>query len=561
MVQGIYFGQHKTVIQLFPKDIQIALPEEFTNPFRYHPHPLVITAAKATIEKIKESDLHTSFSEGKMIGILIVRDSSDNIGYLCGYSGNVGGRNDIEGFVPPIYDLLDPDGYFKKGEQELNELNSHIRAIEFSPEITSLKQLIYRCRADMENEISSMKLDIAEAKAKRETTRKETTDPVILEELTKESQFQKAQLHRLKTEWKDKIQKLESRLLYIEDEIRQMKRLRAEKSEELQKWIFRQYIVTNSEGQTVSISEIFESEGLIPPGGTGECAAPKLLNYAFTHELHPLAMGEFWYGKSPETAVRTHGHFYPSCTSKCGPLLKFMIQGLKISGLFNDGDYHKQPVIIYEDSHIIGISKPSGMPSVPGLDGKESALEWINHKYSSRLHAVHRLDMDTSGVIVFTKDEKTAIDLRKQFEEHSIKKTYRARLDHIQESQIAVQKTFRKGETGEIVLPLSPDYDERPRQKIDHTRGKTSITEYRIIDIMPDGSIDIEFYPITGRTHQLRVHAAHILGLGHPIMGDMLYGGSSSSRLHLHARSITFTHPGTGMQVFIETDINSWYDA
>lgn len=548
------------MIHLFPKDASIDLPEEFTNPFRYCPHPLVTTAAEEVIKNIQDSDLHASFSEGKMIGILIVRDPSGNIGYLCGYSGNVGGRNDLDGFVPPIYDLLNPDGNFKKGEQELNALNSHIGAIEFSPEISSLKQQISRYRTDMENEIGSMKLEIAEAKAKRETIRKEATDPVRLEELTKESQFQKAQLHRLKTEWKDKIQKLESRLLYIEDEIRQMKRLRAEKSEELQKWIFRQFIVKNSEGHTASISEIFESEGLIPPGGTGECAAPKLLNYAFTHELHPLAMGEFWYGKSPETAVRTHGHFYPSCTSKCGPLMAYMTKGLKISGLFNDGDYHKQPVIIYEDSHIIGISKPSGMPSVPGLDGKESVLEWLNSKYDMEIHAVHRLDMDTSGIMIFAKNAEAAISIRKQFETHTIKKTYTARLCPADNNRFATcTPKLNVSDKGMIELPLSSDYDERPRQKVDMTQGKPAMTNYEVICTNEDGTTDILFFPQTGRTHQLRVHAAHTLGLGHPIVGDMLYGGNTGQRLFLHAKSIVLTHPHTKMEIRLESDINSWY--
>ena len=547
------------MIHLFPKDTSIDLPEEFTNPFRYCPHPLITTAAEEVIKNIQDSDLHASFSEGKMIGILIVRDSSGKTGYLCGYSGNVGGKNDIDGFVPPIYDLLDPDGNFKKGEQEVNALNSLIRTMESSPERSSLIQQISRYRTDMENEISSIKLEIAEAKVKRKTIRKETADPIRLEELTKESQFQKAQLHRLKTEWKDKIQKLESRLLSIEDEIRQMKRLRAEKSEELQKWIFRQYIVTNAEGHTASISEIFESEGLIPPGGTGECAAPKLLNYAFTQGLHPLAMGEFWYGKSPETAVRTHGHFYPSCTSKCGPLLAYMTKGLKVADMFNDADYHKQPVIIYEDSHIIGISKPSGMPSVPGLDGKESVLEWLNSRYDMEIHAVHRLDMDTSGIIIFAKDPITAAAIRKQFETHDINKTYRARLCPCQ-SCIPNGRTLKTGEEGTISLPLSSDYDERPRQKVDNNSGKEAITYYKVLNTYPEGYIDVEFYPKTGRTHQLRVHAAHMLGLGHPIAGDMLYGGSTGQRLHLHARSIILTHPQTKTKISLESDINSWHE-
>ena len=549
------------MIHLFPKDTTIDLPEEFTNPFRYYPHRLVITAADIVIENIRRSDLYTSFSEGKMIGILIVRDTSGNIGYICGYSGNVGGQNNIDGFVPPIYDLLNPDGYFKKGEQELNQLNISIKRQESSQETLYLKQQISKYKADMETEISKMKSAIAEAKKAREILRNETHDPVVLEALTKESQFQKAQLHRLKVEWKEKINEIQLKLQSIENEIRQNKRLRAEKSEALQKWIFSQYVVSNAEREQASIAEIFEKEGLTPPGGTGECAAPKLLNYVYQHNLTPIAMGEFWFGQSPDTAVRTHGHFYPSCTSKCGPLLSYMTKGLKVADPFKSTSALNEPTIVYEDSYIIALSKPSGMPSVPGLDGKESLLEWLNHKFGTSLHAVHRLDMDTSGIILFAKDESTATNLRKQFEDHSIRKTYRARLGSGKTTETNVPQTFRMENICKISLPLSPDYDERPRQKVDPIRGKEAITEYKVLNISPDGYIDIEFYPITGRTHQLRVHAAHTLGLGHPIVGDMLYGGSISQRLFLHARSIVFTHPHTKKTIMLETDSNSWYEA
>ena len=496
-----------------------------------------------------------------MIGILIVRDTSGNIGYICGYSGNVGGQNNIDGFVPPIYDLLNPDGYFKKGEQELNQLNISIKRQESSQETLYLKQQISKYKADMETEISKMKSAIAEAKKAREILRNETDDPVVLEALTKESQFQKAQLHRLKVEWKEKINEIQLKLQSIEDEIRQNKRLRAEKSEALQKWIFSQYVVSNAEGEQASIAEIFEKEGLTPPGGTGECAAPKLLNYVYQHNLTPIAMGEFWFGQSPDTAVRTHGHFYPSCTSKCGPLLSYMTKGLKVADPFKSTSALNEPTIVYEDSYIIALSKPSGMPSVPGLDGKESLLEWLNHKFGTSLHAVHRLDMDTSGIILFAKDESTATNLRKQFEDHSIRKTYRARLGLGKTTETNVPQTFRMENICKISLPLSPDYDERPRQKVDPIRGKEAITEYKVLNISPDGYIDIEFYPITGRTHQLRVHAAHTLGLGHPIVGDMLYGGCISQRLFLHARSIVFTHPYTKKTIMLETDSNSWYKA
>jgi tRNA pseudouridine32 synthase/23S rRNA pseudouridine746 synthase len=306
-------------------------------------------------------------------------------------------------------------------------------------------------------------------------------------------------------------------------------------SESLQDWIFRQYIVHNASGESASISDLFSDCGLVPPGGTGECAAPKLLEYAYRNNIQPLAMGEFWYGRSPQTAVRTHGHFYPSCTSKCGPLLGYMMKGLEC--IETSGRLHAQPAVIYQDRDIIVAEKPSGMPSVPGLDGRESLQEWIGDCIP-----VHRLDMDTSGVIIFARNEQAAVNLRRQFEEHSIRKTYIARASG--------NSTIPLRTSGTIDLPLSPDYDERPRQKVDFQQGKEAHTDYKVADINPDGTLDLLLYPHTGRTHQLRVHCAHNLGLGLPILGDRLYGSASvtsnaDTRLHLHALSITFRHPAT----------------
>ena len=550
------------MIHYFPQNIEIDLPEDFTNPFRYFPHSLVKEAARIVIEEIETSDyLKSIFSEGKMAGILIIKDKDGNIGYLRGYSGNVGGRNDIEGFVPPIFNLLDPEGGFKKGEHELNELNTLIRQHEKGPLLTSLQQQMDSFRQQMNNEISRLKISMSEAKAKREALRKETEDPTVLDELIKESQFQKAQLHRIKIEWKNRILAIEQQIISLKNEISNLKRLRAEKSESLQQWIFQQYIVSNACGERSSIADIFSKAGLTPPGGTGECAAPKLLEYAYRHQLQPIAMGEFWVGRSPETAVRTHGLFYPSCTSKCGPLLGYMTKGLEISETDSTSKQPKTPVIIHEDKHLIAASKPSGMPSVPGLDGRESLQEWLNEHLGYKVLPVHRIDMDTSGIILFAKDEDTAASLRRQFEEHSIKKTYRALLMPYPDNDFAISQKLIPGSTGIISLALSPDYDERPRQKVDNINGKEGITEYKVVNIHPDGHIDIEYHPVTGRTHQLRVHSAHHLGLGHPIEGDMLYGGGTGRRLCLHAQSINFTHPQSKESITLKSDINAWYNA
>lgn len=537
-------------MHLFPSDISFKIPERFTDPFRYSPHPLVCLAADMLMRKIADSkELSAYFAEGKMLGVLVVSDSSGQIGYLSAFSGNVAGRSHLEGFVPPIFDILDPSGHFKIKEAEITKINTSIYLLENSQEIKNLRQVLSESEYERDEEIGLMKAQMAVSKKARDENRREICDPSLLVELTRESQFEKAELKRLKLGWEEKIRSIKDKILAFEEDLQTMKKSRAEMSDKLQQWLFSQYIVHNAMGESSSIGEIFRRQGLIPPGGTGECAAPKLLEFAYRNRLKPLAMGEFWYGKSPETAVRTQGHFYPSCTSKCGPLLEYMLKGSESGS--ESPEISCSPEIIFEDEHIIAVSKPSGMPSVPGLNGRESLEEWLCSYYGERIYSVHRLDMDTSGIILFAKNFTSSVALQKQFEEHQVSKTYMARLSKAPEGQ-----ALKVGDKGQIHMALSADYDERPRQKADKQQGKSAITIYEVISVRNDGSIDIVFYPHTGRTHQLRVHSAHIHGLGHPIVGDLLYGGSSASRLHLHAFEISFNHPVTGERLSLKTSVN-----
>lgn len=524
-----------------------------TDPFRYSPHPLVIEAGRKTVERISRSpELEKEFSKGKMIGVLIYRDpkAPTGTGHISAFSGNVDGRNMIEGFVPPIFDLLEPDGHFKKGEAELDQLNRNIESLEESPEYTDLKNRLLKALESSHEDLSAIRARMSESKQERDHIRSESTDADLLEQLVRQSQFEKAELKRKKIEWNSLIEDIRNGIESYEATIRRMKKERAEKSDHLQKWIFSQYVVHNACGENRSIGEIFEEEGLTPPGGTGECAAPKLLEYAYRNGLEPLAMGEFWYGRSSDTAVRTHGNFYPSCTSKCGSLLKFMMKGLDID---KEEPILPPPSIIHMDDSIMIVSKPSGMPSVSGLNGIRSLEEEL-HPYG--VIPVHRLDMDTSGLMIFARNETAAENLRRQFEEHTVRKTYLARL----QPGAAYSSALSNGDEGEIRLPLSPDYDERPRQKVDNIQGKDALTTYRILSTNQDGSTDIELHPYTGRTHQLRVHCAHPMGLARPITGDRLYGGCSSlhtrtaaSRLYLHAFQISFTHPDSGDLITFES--------
>ena len=339
--------------------------EPFTDPFRYSPHPLVEKAAALVMQRIDCDQLLSSeFSEGKMLGVLVV--SHDNgIGYLAAFSGNVGGRSMIEGFVPPIYDLTEPGGYFKIREAEISSLNHEIRLLTDSEEIKTLKGQLKDAEFLMMQDVELQKARMARLKEERDRIRNQSDDLLIQEELTRQSQFEKAELKRIKTRWEKSITEIQEKLSLHSEKIKALKTRRSEMSDDLQKWIFRQYIVHNARGESRSIYDIFADSVLTPPGGTGECAAPKLLEYAFRNGLTPLAMGEFWYGRNSVTAVRTHGHFYPSCTSKCGPLLTYMLQGLSLMKL---DSIHGRPAILHEDEDIIAAYKPSGMPSVPGLN-------------------------------------------------------------------------------------------------------------------------------------------------------------------------------------------------
>ncbi|MCQ2138594.1 MAG: RluA family pseudouridine synthase [Bacteroidales bacterium] len=345
-----------------------------------------------------------------------------------------------------------------------------------------------------------------------------------------------------------------------------------EESIRLQNWLFEQYIVLNARGESRSVLDIFADRGLVPPGGTGDCAAPKLLQYAYSHGLKPLAMGEFWYGAAPACEVRRQGSFYPSCTGKCGPLLGFMLQGLDVEPNPLDDDNLwslSEPVVRYEDRAIIVVEKPSGMLSVPGRGSRKCLVDWLEEycgagnagtepatdqesadAVGAKIYPVHRLDMDTSGLMVYAKTPEVQAELRRQFEQREVRKQYLARLcpSGIEPAEAGGRKP---GDSGKIALPLMLDYYDRPRQKVDFEEGKPAVTGYEILRELPGGGLEVRFTPFTGRTHQLRVHAAHALGLGRPIIGDRLYGGQipGAGRLMLHASFLSFRHPETGSRM------------
>ena len=414
----------------------LPLPERFTYPFCYEPHPLCQMAA----EEVKREIERIQPTEGKMFGVLVVK-AEEGLGFLAAYSGLLEGRNDWPYFVPPVFDAQQPDGHFKQTERAISAKGGD-------------KQM----------------------------------------------------------------------------------------SQELQLWLFHQYRMLNAKGETKDLVDIWQdyhcsprirNKYPLPPGGTGDCCAPKLLQYAFSHGLRPVCMAEFWWGPSPKSEIRHHGQFYPACRGKCKPILTWMLQGLDVDPNPEETRAsHLTIEVIYQDTTLAVINKPSGLLSVPGRTEDYSVATIAMERWPGSL-PVHRLDMGTSGLMVIAKTKEAYVSLQEQFVKRTVKKRY-----------IALVEGIVKEPKGRITLPLIFDPMNRPRQMVDYQRGKSAVTEYEVLDAR-DGRTLLALYPHTGRTHQLRMHCAHPDGLGSPIVGDELYG-HKAERLCLHCDQIEFAHPVTG---------------
>ena len=435
-------------------------------PFCYEPDSLSLLAVEGVKSYIlAHPDWFPVLQEGKMFGVLVV-EKNGKIGYLAAYSGQIDNLEGDDFFVPPVFDYLQPDGYFKREEAEITHINYNIIRWESGEDNVSI------------------------------------------------------------------------------DVIDNQKTERKSRSQALQHWLFSHFIMLNANGEKRNLLDIFSDTPLkFPPSGAGECCAPKLLQYAYLNGLRPVRIAEFWWGDSPKKEIRHHLHFYPACRGRCLPILSFMMQGLNVEDDPQRTYGHGELKMIYEDDHIIVVDKPSGMLSVPGKLSRTSVQSLLQEKNSDIL-LCHRLDMDTSGLIVAAKDEATYKHIQKQFLDRTVKKRYRA---------IVIPKDtnrFHIGDKGTIDLPLASDYMERPCQIVDFENGKRAITEWRVESIINNQSsinqeVTLLLIPHTGRTHQLRVHCASPLGLNSPIKGDPLYG-QRADRLHLYAVYLEFTHPATG---------------
>ena len=478
--------------------------------------------------------------------------------FLAAYSGQILNRSDWEGFVPAVYDYLQPGGYFKTHEAEVTDINAAIARLEADGRMEEARKCVEELVVQRRQTVADYQQQMNEAKRRRDERRQQ--GGILPEEnarMVRESQFMKAELRRIKKAVNQKTT-LEREYEAWQDDIRQLKQLRKRLSDNLQQWLFAQFRMLNAEGESKNLLEIFaDTTAGVPPSGSGECCEPKLLQYAYAHGLRPLQMAMFWWGESPKEEIRHHGHYYPACSGKCKPILKWMLPDSS-SDFLPASSAHQLSLktapelpILYEDASIVVVNKPAGMLSVPGKTNAPSVYSLLREccPQAEGPIIVHRLDMATSGLLVAAKTSKAYFGLQQQFTDHTVTKRYVAVLEANgprPSSHPAPKTDSSPLPKGAISLPLSPDLMDRPRQKVDREHGRPAVTDYQFVS-----SDRLLLYPHTGRTHQLRVHCAHREGLGRPIKGDNLYG-TKADRLYLHAEYLSFVHPQTGERMEFE---------
>ncbi len=543
------------------KDITgITLPEKFTFPFFYEPHPLTKIAATELQQYLEsQSDMDHNFGLtenqeglviGKMFGVLVIEDTEGKLGYLSAVSGKLAGTNDHPKFVPPVFDMLIEDSFFLKEQYILNSINERVKAIESDTQYIQLKEDIKKFTAKSAKEIEAFKKRLKINKAYRKDLRERRKDIISEEEyqrfeayLIRFSHYDNHMFRLLNEKWKKQLDGIREELAKYDVAIESLKKERKEKSAALQLQLFEQYSFLNKDGKTKSLQAIFGNTVFgKPPAGAGECATPKLLQHAFLNGYKPLAMAEFWWGSPPKSEIRQHKQFYPACNGKCKPILEHMLEGIETDDnpfLINIGE-GKELKIIYEDESFVIVNKPADLLSVPGILVNDSVYTRLKYMFNGiEPLIIHRLDQATSGLLVVAKTKEAHKDIQKQFLKRTVTKRYTA----------VLSKVINEDD-GEIKLPLRGDLDNRPRQLVCFDFGKKAHTAWKTVERTAT-TTKVHFWPHTGRTHQLRMHAAHELGLNAPIVGDDLYG-STAGRLHLHAALLEFTHPITGNKVRFE---------
>lgn len=510
------------------------MPSPFTQD---GPHPLARRAAEELQAELRGGLASRLGLEapggGKMFAVLVVAASDGQVGYLRAFSGMAAGRWDLDDFAPPTFDPVARDACWPAGERELAELNVQLAAIDstLGPLAAELAQL----RGDRARALDELRANHRERRARRRLARAQMT-VTEAHALDQESRADSAERRRFdaKARSDPRGNELEARVAEHAAERTRLAELRAARSRHHLHAIHATYQLANAVGERRSLRELFAPDE--PPGGAGDCAAPKLIAAAYARGLRPLALAEWWWGSPPATGDRRTGQYYPACRGKCGPILAHMLGGLDVEAAPQFGSRTvaaDEPRTIFEDRWLIVVAKPEGLLSVPGRGGLRDSVQTRLRARACPADVVHRLDLDTSGLLLAAKDPSTYAALQAAFATRAIDKRYVALLDG-----------EPAGDHGTIALPLRVDLDDRPRQLVDAVHGKQAFTEWQVL-VRSAGRTRVALYPRTGRTHQLRVHAAHPAGLAAPITGDRLYG-RAADRLYLHAESLAFRHPHTG---------------
>ncbi len=556
--------QPENLFTRFNSDIShYSLPDKFTYPFYYQPHPLCVVAAEQLQQHLEtQTEWKHDFGvdgnpqgTGKMFGVLLVQSPGGELGYFSAFSGKIADQNLLAGFVPPVFDMLAEESFFRSDLAQITAINEQVTQRKANPKLLQLKQTLNQYQTDYAHAEQTQREVMIQGRAARKAKRKQAEQQLseaelhsLLDQLGKESVAEKNVLKYLKLEWDAKIAEVQAELNQLTSELDALKEQRKQLSNALQNKLFEQYRFLNINGEQKSLKTIFsDTTNPVPPAGAGECAAPKLLHFAFKHGYTPLALAEFWWGVSPKSEIRQHKQFYPSCNSKCQPILGHMLDGMRVDDnpLAESWALDKELEILFEDEAMVIVNKPSGLLSVPGKTIKDSAYTRLQERYPDveGPFVIHRLDMATSGLLVFALTKRANKSLQKQFISRSVQKRYVALIEGTLDSQY-----------GDITLPMRGDPDDRPRQLVCFEHGKPAETYWELIEVK-DGRSKLYLYPKTGRTHQLRVHCAHHLGLNMPMVGDGLYG-DKANRLHLHAERLELEHPYSKepMQFQVEAD-------
>ncbi len=517
-------------------------PVGFDSPFCNSPSPYAEQAARDLQTVLKNADDPLkellAVGVGRMFGVLVVRDIAGVLSCLHGFSGQLADRWLVPGFVPPAFDMQQREQFLPPAMTRLTQLQSELKNRRDDPAFLFAKQQLLATRESLTDNTRLLQARLVQRKAARRSAREQASAEQLVD-LQREGEADARRRAEDKRKVREELAPLELAIASHAEPIRSITAEVEELQRHIQTQIQAGYSIHNACGESSTLAQLFEGRMVLD--GIGDCAGPKLLNYAYSQGMTPIALAEFWWGQSPADGIRHHAHFYPSCRGRCAPLLAFMLDGLtpgRQPEHLQPFDNVAAPTIVFEDKHLLLVNKPAGQLSVPGLATIDSVQSRLQARYPDlpELQLVHRLDQSTSGLLLVAKTRRDHKALQRQFAKRTISKQYIALLDG-----------ELKARAGDIELPLRVDLEDRPRQLVCAQHGREAKTHWKVLCI-EKGQTRVQLFPVTGRTHQLRVHMAHPSGLGLPIVGDELYG-KPGQRLHLHAQSLSFVHPASGEHV------------